>query len=107
MIKLIERRFEKRQYEENSFVRDFLRVFLCCLGLGRDVSLRSRRLQVICKKEHARGEGVHSREAHENLSPCVSSSHAPVLSCAHYFKRLLCRLKRCGLLKFGKSNSKG
>ena len=31
----------------------------------------------------------------------------PVLSCAHYFKRLLCRLKRCGLLKFGKSNSKG
>ena len=68
MIKLIERGFEKRQYEENSFVRDFLRVFLCCRGLGRDVSLRSRRLQVICKKEHARGEGAHSREAHENLS---------------------------------------
>ena len=77
MIKLIERGFEKRQYEENSFVRDFLRGFLCCLGLGRDVSLRSRRLQVICKKEHARGEGAHSREAHENLSPCVSSSRAP------------------------------
>ena len=31
----------------------------------------------------------------------------PILSCAHYFKRLLCRLKRCGLLKFGKNNSKG
>ena len=77
MIKLIERGFEKRQYEENSFVRDFLRGFSCCLGLGRDVSLRSKRLQVICKKEHARGEEAHSREAHENLSPCVSSSRAP------------------------------
>ena len=60
MIKFIERGFEKRQCEENGFVRDFLRGFLCCLGLGRDLSLRSRRLQVKCKREHARGEGAHS-----------------------------------------------
>jgi len=70
--------FKKRQYEENSFVRDFLRGFVCCLGLGRDVRLRSRRLEVICKKEHARGEGAPFREAHRNLSPCVSSSCAPI-----------------------------
>ena len=79
------------------FVRDFLRVFLCCLGLGRDVSLRSRRLQVIYKKEHARGEGAHSREA-----PLRVLLARPVLSFAHYFKRLLCRLKRCGLQKFAR-----
>ena len=48
-------------------------------------SLRSRRLVVVSETENGRARGRHAR-GDCSLSPRLSPSRAPVISCAHYFQ---------------------
>ena len=59
----------------------------------RGVSLRSRRLEVVAGSWRKK-ERVHERETREGRGSRVSSSRAPVLSCAHYFQAPATQAKR-------------